>query len=89
MNIVELEKILIAEEFNTNSYSLFSENRVPDEALCLRKEDSKWIVFYSERGLKTDKRLFQSEAEACLYVLESQRSDPTVKVGWKSGFSMP
>ena len=68
-----------------SAYSLVASNFDPDEALCLRQEGHEWVVYYSERGLLTGKRAFPTEVEACLYVLETLRSDPTVNVGWHSG----
>lgn len=86
MDRQELQKVLRQERIKDSTYSLAASNFDPDEALCLRQEGHEWFVYYSERGLQTGKRAFPTEAEACLYMLESRRSDPTVKVGWRSGF---
>ncbi len=86
MNKEELQKILIEEKFNPRSYSLEDEQK--DEALCLRLEDDRWCVYYSERGLQSGKQYFANEESACEYFLDEMRSDPTTKADWKSGFSM-
>jgi hypothetical protein len=85
MDRQELRRMLGQEGVKDSTYSLAASNFDPDEALCLRQEGHEWVVYYSERGLRTGKRGFPTEAEACLYVLETLRSDPTVKVGWHSG----
>jgi hypothetical protein len=86
MDRQELQRLLRHEHIKDSSYSLTASNFDPDEVLCLRQEAHEWVVYYSERGLQTGKRAFHSEADACSYMFESLRSDPTVKVGWSSGF---
>lgn len=86
MNKAELLNILVNEGFNSRAYSL-NEGQA-DEALCLRREGSLWVVFYSERGLESGKASFHTEAEACEHFLSEMRSDPTTKAAWKSGFSL-
>ena len=89
MNRKDLQEALQREHIKERCYSLEAKNFDPDEALCLRQEEGHWVVFYSERGLKTGKRAFATEAEACLYMLETLRFDPTTRVGWNSGFRVP
>lgn len=84
MNTLELERILLQEGFNPRCFSLNEECK--DEALCLRSLGHDWCVFYSERGLETGKVCFTNEAQACQDFLEKMRSDPTTKLGWKTGF---
>lgn len=86
MNKDDLRTILINEKFNPRTYSLEDEQK--DEALCLRFDDGRWCVYYSERGLQTGKVYFVDEDSACEFFLEEMRADPTTKEGWKSGFSM-
>ncbi len=87
MNKEDLRAILVEERFKPRAYSLDPEFR--DEALCLRFEDEKWCVFYSERGLETGKQCFADEGSACEYFLGRMRADPTRKIDYKSGFVMP
>jgi hypothetical protein len=89
MNRNELQEALCREHIKSTYYSLEAENFDPNEALCLRQEGNEWLVYYSERGLQTGKRSFQSESEACTYMLEQLQADPTAKVGWSSGFRVP
>ena len=88
MNRAELKTLLDAEQIKENTYSLVARNFDPDEAICLRQENESWVVYYSERGLQTGNEFFKTESEACIYLLEELRSDPTVKSDRKSGFSL-
>lgn len=40
---------------------------LPNEAICLNCIGSKWEVYYSERGIKTGLKFFESEESACDY----------------------
>jgi len=86
MNSADLFTILVTEGFRSSAYSLESEDK--DEALCLRVEGHGWCVYYSERGLQTDKTYFLDESSACEFFLNEMREDPTTKISWKSGFCM-
>jgi hypothetical protein len=86
MNKDVLQTILTAEGFNPRAYSLNVEQK--DEALCLRVEDGRWCIYYSERGLQTGKKYFEDENSACEFFLNEMRFDPTTRNDWKSGFSM-
>jgi hypothetical protein len=61
----ELRNKLEEARFPKNSYTLFSSP--VDETLCIEYDSPKWTVFYSERGLKTNKVEFISEDAACDY----------------------
>jgi hypothetical protein len=82
----DVQDIMVGEHFDARAYSLEDERK--NEALCLRNENGRWCVYYSERGLQTGKQFFEDEHSACEYFLIRMRSDPTTKEGWKSGFSM-
>ncbi|CAM4074868.1 MULTISPECIES: hypothetical protein [Lelliottia] len=45
-----------------NTYSI---DEVNNETLCLIMENGKWIVFYSEKGGRTDPEYFDDEESAC------------------------
>ena len=38
---------------------------MPDNKLCMDTEDGRWIVYYSERGIRTFEESFDTEVEAC------------------------
>lgn len=86
MNRDELKQILVREKFKSNTYSLSGGE--PDEALCLDLEEGRWFVYYSERGMQTDKIGFATEDEACQYFLMKMRADPTTRLDWNSGFQI-
>jgi hypothetical protein len=66
MNKKELEIRLIKEGIRADSYHL--EGGLPNESFTLNKNGNQWEVYYSERGNKTDLRVFESEEEACEYL---------------------
>ena len=77
MTVTELKRILNAEGFRPDMYSLAG--GLPNEAHCIEDRGSEWAVYYSERGERSEERLFLSETEACEFFLERIRGDPTAK----------
>ncbi|MBF4176550.1 hypothetical protein [Lelliottia nimipressuralis] len=45
--------------------STYSIDYVNNETLCLIMENGKWIIFYSEKGGRTDPEYFDDEESAC------------------------
>ena len=41
-----------------------------DQRTVLQEENGKWIVFYSERGIRFDLSSYDNEADACKELLE-------------------
>ena len=70
VNITELKKILKKAKIPTEYYNLDEEGR-DDERLCLKKEKSKWVVYYLERGVRTTEQIFDNEEDACDYIFET------------------
>ncbi|MDP3673310.1 MAG: hypothetical protein WA191_18145 [Telluria sp.] len=68
MKVNELEKNLRKLKIPLDAYTLLSKPR--DETLCIQKRDNEWTVFYSERGLETERKIFLSEDDACEYFLQ-------------------
>lgn len=85
MNKQELGETLAKENFKPQAYSLVEDNK--DDVLCLRFEEGRWCVYYTERGKKSQLKYFADENSACEYFLQEMRRDPTVKIGWTSGFT--
>lgn len=50
-----------------------------DEALVLERRAIGWAVYYAERGLRSDERLFATEQDACAFVLDRVLRDPSVR----------
>jgi hypothetical protein len=55
------------------------EGGVPSERYVLSVADGGWIVYYSERGERTDIRAFETEDEACAHLFELLLRDPTTR----------
>lgn len=70
----QLEELLRRERVRPDAYSLGGEVR--DECLCLLPERDGWVVFYSERGGRTSPRHFDTEAEACDFLVARLLADP-------------
>lgn len=65
MNRQQLEQRLKQENINEYYYSL--EGGLPNEAFCLNKNNEIWEVYYSERGNKSQLKIFELEEDACEY----------------------
>ena len=70
MNTKELKKALKRAKIPAERYNLDGKGR-DDERLCLARENSKWVVYYMERGVRTTELFFDSEGKACGYILKS------------------
>ncbi|MEY9842475.1 hypothetical protein ABH941_007762 [Streptacidiphilus sp. EB103A] len=77
MNRTELRTILESEGFRPDAYSL--NGGLPSETYCLSQQGNGWVVYYSERGIRSGLRPFRDEAEACAYFLEQLRHDPCAR----------
>jgi len=67
----QLEHILRAEGFPTDSYVMHGSDR--NDTLNIEQQGTKFVVYYTERGSRSDENEFPSEAEACVYFLESMK----------------
>jgi len=67
MNITELKDKLIELAIPKDSYCF--EGGLPNESYCIIKIDNEWEVYYSERGIKSNKQIFKDEDTACDYFL--------------------
>jgi len=79
VNRQDLLEILREELIRDDAYDLEG-GHVP-EVYTLGEAHGRWFVYYSERGLETGRRDFASESEACQYLLEVLRKDPTTRAG--------
>lgn len=67
MNIAKLKFTLDELNIRKDAYSL--NGGLPNEALCINKKGIVWQVYYSEKGKKTNLKVFFSEKSACNYFL--------------------
>ncbi len=77
MDTSALRRLLDAEGIDPDAYSL--DGGMPDEAYVLERRPDCWLVFYSERGLRTAETRFESESGACAHLLELLLRDPTTR----------
>jgi hypothetical protein len=77
VTVNELKQILEAEKFRPDMYSLTG--GLPNEAHCIEDRGYEWAVYYSERGERSEERIFPNESEACEFFLRRIQSDPTAK----------
>ena len=68
MNREEVQRTLKDKGISEDMYSL--NGGLPNESYCLEKGKDVWEVYYSERGVKTSLRLFDTEDEACQHLLK-------------------
>lgn len=68
MNIGELKAVLECEGVPKDLYSL--NGGLPNERCCIEQVDGHWEVYYSERGIKSSCKLFDTEEGACLYLYD-------------------
>ena len=71
MDKKELKKKLILMGVPSHDYDL--EGDFTDQAMNLLKNGDKWEVFFCERGGKAVLKTFDTESEACEYMLEELR----------------
>lgn len=80
MNRDRLREIARAEGIRDDAYSF--DGGLPSEQLVLAVTEGGWFVYYSERGLRTGLRHFDTEDEACHHMLDSLLRDPTNREDW-------
>lgn len=66
MDLRELERRIVQMGIPGDAVSLHGEMK--DEAYILEQVGRHWAVYYSERGVRTDEKRFDDEAEACRYL---------------------
>ena len=77
MNRIELREVLTAEGIRSDAYSL--EGGLYEDRLCIDEQYGAWVVYYVERGKRWNERRFDTEDEACRYLLELLRQDRSAR----------
>jgi len=77
MNRAELRAAAQREGIRESSYSL--DGGLPPEQYVLAIAEGGWIVYYSERGQRSGETFFDTEDEACSYLLLKLVGDPTTR----------
>lgn len=79
MNRTDLERELDLLGVNTYRYSLYGE--LNPDTMILYQNYNKWEVFYlDERGGRETKGVFDSEAEACDYLINYFRKARQIEI---------
>ena len=66
MTLKDLKSVLTENKMiPEDSYAL--DGGLPNEALCISMQEEDWVIYYSERGKKTNVAYFNNESEACDY----------------------
>jgi hypothetical protein len=73
VNRSALGELLAAEHVRPDSFSLAEPHG--DECLCLEPVIDGWSVFYAERGVRTGERTFDTEDEACDFMVARLLAD--------------
>lgn len=71
MTIEQLRAVLDGEGFNPRDYSLEGGNS--NDTYCVAREAAWWVVYYTERGVRSDARRHTSEHDACMDLLSRLR----------------
>jgi hypothetical protein len=74
---IDLVRAAESEGNRSSAYSL--DGGLPAEHYVLALEEGGWSVYYSERGQRTGEVRFDTEHEACDYLLLQLVSDPTTR----------
>ena len=77
MNRQELLKSLREEQIRDDAYDVGGGHL--SEVYTLGEANGRWFVYYSERGLETGRKDFDTETEACAYFLNLLIVDPSTR----------
>lgn len=77
MNRVELIEKLKNAGVKSQYYSLYG--KIVNDAFILEQTVGKWNVYYFERGSKDMEQSFESESDACNYIYNILKDEPSVK----------
>ena len=77
MNRAEL--LVAAERLGVREDAFAIEGGLPPERYVLSIEVGGWAVYYCERGRRVGEESFETEGEACDYLLMMLANDPTTR----------
>ena len=67
LTVNSLHDLLDSRGVRADSYSL--NGGFPNERYCIDRNGLRWTVYYSERGVETGRREFDTESDACQHLL--------------------
>lgn len=65
LTIQQLPDILQFEGYPASSYGIGRRGQYLDQAVVIDQWSNRWVVYYTERGTKTDFRKHATEGSAC------------------------
>lgn len=77
MNRTELREMLTADGIRPDAYSL--DGGLYEDRLCIEENYGTWEVYYVERGKRWNQRRFDTEDDACRYLLKLLREDHSAR----------
>ena len=70
-----LSDLLNSRGVDPDAYSL--SGGLPNESYCIDRDGTDWLVYYSERGLRSGLQRFNTESDACSHLLSVLIRDTT------------
>ena len=70
-----LSDLLKSRGIHSDAYSL--PGGLPNESYCIDRDGTDWLVYYSERGLRSGLQRFNTESDACSHLLSILIRDAT------------
>ena len=67
MDLNKLKEYLQENNIPQDSYSI---NEINNESLCIIENNSRWSIFYSERGLRTEEYIYKDKSAAINHFLD-------------------
>jgi len=62
--------------YPSTSYGIGRRGKYQDQAFVLEQWGNRWVVYYTERGVKSDIRKYASEDAACRDLLARLHGEP-------------
>lgn len=87
MNRAELQTALDLAEVRTDVYCLDGGYR--ENTLCLEEADAVWLVYFCERGARSQLGSFANENDACRDVERRLLKDSTTRIRYVPGVVPP
>ena len=71
---------LMFNELKVNPLSYTLSGGLPNEKYVIDQGIGKWSVYYSEKGQKNNEKVFETEHEACQYMLKCVSEDLSTRI---------
>ena len=78
LTLATLPELLTDRGINPAAYCLTG--GLPNETYCIDRDGADWLVYYSERGLRSSVQRFTSESDACTHLHAVLVNDETTQL---------